>query len=116
MTATPIPRSLALTLYGDMDVSVLDELPPGRQPITTKIYYEKKRDDAYEFLRAELDKGRQAYVVCPLIEESAMLDLNTAIAVQEYLTQLFSDRQVGLIHDQLKKEDRQSHKGGCRDG
>ena len=107
MTATPIPRSLALTLYGDMDVSVLDELPPGRQPITTKIYYENKRDDAYEFLRKELDKGRQAYVVCPLIEESAMLDLNTAIAVQEHLTQLFPERIVGLVHGKLKKEDRQ---------
>lgn len=108
MTATPIPRSLALTLYGDMDVSVLDELPPGRQPITTKLYYENKRDEAYEFLRDELDKGRQAYVVCPLIEESALLDLNTAIAVQEYLTQIFPDRKVGLIHGKLKKEERQN--------
>lgn len=107
MTATPIPRSLALTLYGDMDVSVLDELPPGRQPISTKIYYENKRDDAYEFLRKELDKGRQAYVVCPLIEESAVLDLNTVIAVQEHLTQLFPERKVGLIHGKLKKEERQ---------
>lgn len=107
MTATPIPRSLALTLYGDMDVSVLDELPPGRQPITTKRYYENKRDEAYDFLRKELDKGRQAYVVCPLIEESETLDLNTAIAVREYLTQMFPERKVGLIHGKLKKEERQ---------
>lgn len=108
MTATPIPRSLALTLYGDMDISILDEMPPGRQPITTKLYTEKTRDQAYRFLRREIDKGRQAYVVCPLIEESETRDLKTAIEVQEYLQkELFPDLVVRLIHGKIKKEERQ---------
>lgn len=108
MTATPIPRSLALTLYGEMDVSFLDEFPPGRQPIATKIFYEPKRDQAYAFLRQETDKGRQAFVVCPLIEESEVLDLKTAIEVQEYLqNQLFPDLTICLLHGKMKKEERQ---------
>lgn len=108
MTATPIPRSLALTLYGEMDVSFLDEFPPGRQPITTKLFYEPKRDQAYAILRQEADKGRQAFVVCPLIEESETLDLKTAIEVQEYLqNQLFPDLTIRLIHGKMKKEERQ---------
>jgi ATP-dependent DNA helicase RecG len=109
MTATPIPRSLALTLYGEMDVSFLDEFPPGRQPIVTQIFYEPKRDQAYEVLRQEADKGRQAFVVCPLIEESETLDLKTAIEVQEYLqNQLFPDLTIRLIHGKMKKEERQA--------
>ncbi|VAX29766.1 ATP-dependent DNA helicase RecG [hydrothermal vent metagenome] len=108
MTATPIPRSLALTLYGEMDVSLLDEFPPGRQPIATKIFFEPKRDRAYAVLREETDKGRQAFVVCPLIEESETLDLKTAIEVQEYLqNQLFPDLTISLIHGKMKKEERQ---------
>ncbi|MFQ5444015.1 MAG: ATP-dependent DNA helicase RecG, partial [Nitrospinales bacterium] len=108
MTATPIPRSLALTLYGDMDISILDEMPPGRQPITTKLYTEKTREQAYRFLRREIFKGRQAYVVCPLIEESETRDLKTAIEVQEYLQkELFPDLVVRLIHGKIKKEERQ---------
>jgi len=107
MTATPIPRSLALTLYGEMDVSFLDEFPPGRQPITTQIFFEPKRDQAYAILRDETDKGRQAFVVCPLIEESETLDLKTAIEVQEYLqNQLFPDLTIRLIHGKMKKEER----------
>ena len=72
MTATPIPRTLALTVYGDLDVSLLDELPPGRKEIRTKVYYDQKgsRERAYEAVRKELEKGRQAYVVYPMIEES----------------------------------------------
>lgn len=108
MTATPIPRSLALTLYGEMDVSFLDEFPPGRQPIVTKIFYEPKRDQAYALLRQEADQGRQAFVVCPLIEESETLDLKTAIEVQEYLqNQLFPDLTIRLMHGKMKKEERQ---------
>ncbi len=108
MTATPIPRSLALTLYGEMDVSFLDEFPPGRQPIATRIFYEPKRDQAYALLRAEAEQGRQAFVVCPLIEESETLDLKTAIEVQEYLqNQLFPDLKIQLIHGKMKKEERQ---------
>ena len=75
MTATPIPRSLALTLYGDMNVSFLDEFPPGRIPIETKLFYEDSRNTAYTLLEKEITEGRQAYVVCPLIEESESIDL-----------------------------------------
>ena len=108
MTATPIPRSLALTLYGEMDVSFLDEFPPGRQPIATQLFFEPKRDQAYAILREEADKGRQVFVVCPLIEESEVLDLKTAIEVQETLqNQLFPDLTICLLHGKMKKEERQ---------
>jgi len=107
MTATPIPRSLAMTLYGDMDVSVIDEMPPGRQPIQTKRYYESQRDKAYNFLKKEIAKGRQAYVVCPLIEESDTRDLKTVLEVYEDLQKRFPEGTVALIHGRLKKEERQ---------
>ncbi len=108
MTATPIPRSLALTLYGEMDVSFLDELPPGRKPITTQIYYGEKRDQAYARLSEEVKQGRQAYVVCPLIEESETLELKAAIDVHDYLKERwFPDGGLALIHGKLKKEERQ---------
>jgi ATP-dependent DNA helicase RecG len=108
MTATPIPRSLALTLYGEMDVSFLDEFPPGRQPITTRLFFASKRDQAYAVLRQEADKGRQAFVVCPLIEESETLDLKTAMEVQESLqNEYFPDLTIRLIHGKMKKEERQ---------
>ena len=108
MTATPIPRSLALTLYGEMDVSLLDEIPPGRQAIETQVFYEPGREKAYALLKKEMNRGRQAYVVCPLIEESELVDLKTAMEVQEYLQKdLFPDRNICLIHGKLKKEERQ---------
>jgi ATP-dependent DNA helicase RecG len=107
MTATPIPRSLAMTLYGDMDVSVIDEMPPGRQAIQTKRYYESQRDKSYAFLKKEVKKGRQAYVVCPLIEESETMDLKTVLEVYEDLQKRFPDVTVALIHGKLKKEERQ---------
>lgn len=74
MSATPIPRSLALVMFGDLDLSIIDELPPGRQPVTTRIVSEEKREAMYGFLRKELEAGRQAYVVCPLVEESENAD------------------------------------------
>ena len=108
MTATPIPRSLALTLYGEMDVSFLDEFPPGRHPIATRIFSPAKRDQAYSIMRKEIDKGRQAFVVCPLIEESETLDLKTAMEVQESLqNEYFPDLNIRLIHGKMKKEERQ---------
>ncbi len=107
MTATPIPRSLALTLYGDMAVSVLDEMPPGRQPITTRRFYDNRRSEAYAFLAQEVKKGRQAYVVCPLIEESETRDLKTVMDTRDYLQELFPELKLGLIHGRLKKEERQ---------
>ena len=87
MSATPIPRTLALILYGDLDVSVVDELPPGRTPVATRVVPEEKRSDMYGFLRSEVSKGRQAYVVCPLVEDSeAMEDVRSAQATYEELT------------------------------
>jgi ATP-dependent DNA helicase RecG len=102
MTATPIPRTLALTLYGDLDVSVLDELPPGRRPVITKARTDSKRAQIYEFLRQEIAAGRQAYVVYPLVEESEALDLKAATDMAAHLARdVFPDLTVGLIHGRL---------------
>jgi ATP-dependent DNA helicase RecG len=105
MTATPIPRTLAMTVYGDLDVSIIDELPPGRLPVITKLYYDNRRDEAYEVIRRELRAGRQAYVVYPLIEESEKMDLRAATAMAEHLRQdIFPEFRVGLLHGRLKSE------------
>jgi ATP-dependent DNA helicase RecG len=105
VTATPIPRTLALTLYGDLDVSVLDELPPGRQRITTAWRSEGKRREIYEFIRKELAEGRQAYVVYPLVEETETRDLKAATAMAgELATDVFPEHRVGLIHGRLPFE------------
>jgi len=102
MTATPIPRTLALTLYGDLDVSVLDQLPPGRTPILTKVRYEPTRERIYEFVRDELKAGRQAYVVCPLVEETEASDLKAATEMAERLQAgPFKAFRVGLVHGRL---------------
>jgi len=102
MTATPIPRTLALTLYGDLDVSVLDELPPGRRPVVTVARGEGKRRQIYDFLRAQISEGRQVYVVCPLVEESEVSDLRAATEMAERLQRdVFSERRVGLLHGRL---------------
>jgi ATP-dependent DNA helicase RecG len=102
MTATPIPRTLALTLYGDLDVSVLDQLPPGRTPIRTEARPESARGRIYEFIRTELRAGRQAYVVCPLVEETEASDLKAATEMAERLqTGPFKDFRVGLVHGRL---------------
>ena len=107
MTATPIPRSLALTFYGDMDVSFLDEFPPGRQAITTQVFYEKQQNKAYEIMETELKLGRQVFVVCPLIEESEVMDLKAAVTVFESIQDRFPEFNACLIHGKLKKEERQ---------
>jgi ATP-dependent DNA helicase RecG len=102
MTATPIPRTLALTLYGDLDVSVLDELPPGRKPIRTEARGEGKRPQIYKFLHDQVAEGRQVYVVYPLIEESEAIDLKAATDMARRLqTEVFPDRVVGLLHGRL---------------
>ena len=102
MTATPIPRSLAMTLYGDLHVSLMRERPPGRQPITTKMVREKDRDKVYARMRDEISAGRQCYVVYPLVEESEKLDLKDAVTGHETVSAAFPDVQVELIHGRMK--------------
>jgi ATP-dependent DNA helicase RecG len=102
MTATPIPRTLALTIYGDLEVSVIDELPPGRRPIATHARTEAKRREIYKFLRDEIAAGRQVYVVYPLVEESEALDLKAATDMARHLAEdVFPDLTVGLMHGRL---------------
>ena len=109
MTATPIPRTLAMTLYGDLSVSVIDELPPGRKPIQTYHYYENKRQALNGFLYKQLKAGRQIYVVYPLIEESEKMDLQNATEGFEYFRETFPEFKVSLVHGRLKaiEKDRQ---------
>lgn len=104
MTATPIPRTLAMTLYGDLDVSVIDELPPGRKPITTLHAFDKKRLEVFHFIEKELEKGRQAYVVYPLISESEKFDYRDLEAGFEQLNNYFLPKgyPVGMVHGKLK--------------
>ncbi|GFE50138.1 ATP-dependent DNA helicase RecG [Roseobacter cerasinus] len=101
MTATPIPRSLSLAQYGDMDISVLDEKPPGRQPIKTAMISTERMDEVIERLRAVISQGRQCYWVCPLVEESEVLDLTAADARFKHLRAALGDGQVGLVHGQM---------------
>ncbi|MEO1449972.1 MAG: ATP-dependent DNA helicase RecG, partial [Bacteroidota bacterium] len=107
MTATPIPRTLAMTVYGDVDVSVIDELPPGRKPIDTQVYNEKKRLEVFGFIRRELQKGRQAYVVYPLVEESEKLDLLAVEKGMELMQRAFPEYQVGIVHGRQKADDKE---------
>ncbi len=107
MTATPIPRTLALTLYGDLDVSVLDELPPGRRPVKTVARTETKRPEIYAFLREQVREGRQVYVVYPLVEESEAVDLKAATDMARHLARdVFPDLTVGLLHGRLGFEEK----------
>jgi ATP-dependent DNA helicase RecG len=106
MSATPIPRTLAMTYYADLDVSVIDELPPGRKPITTKVVKASRRDEVIGGLQSWLSKGLQAYWVCPLIEESEALQLQTAVESFEQLTQALPQFKVGLVHGRLKAEEK----------
>jgi ATP-dependent DNA helicase RecG len=105
MTATPIPRTLALTIYGDLEVSVIDELPPGRKPVSTRVFHEGERHQAYRLLKDHLDRGHQAYVVYPLVEESEKLDLKAATSMAEELaTGAFKDYAVALLHGRMKSD------------
>ena len=108
MTATPIPRTLALILYGDLDISIIDELPPGRKPIETLAIEKRKRESYYmSKVRSEIEKGRQVYVVCPLVEESETLDLKSASEVHDELRyDFFKDLRVGLLHGKMKASEK----------
>ena len=117
MSATPIPRSLALTMYGDLDVSTLDERPAGRVPITTVMRAESGRAKVYTFIRREIEEGRQAYVVYPVIEESEKTDLKAATTEYEHLaTVVFPDRRVALLHGRIPQEERDTIMRAFRDG
>jgi ATP-dependent DNA helicase RecG len=108
MSATPIPRTLALTLYGDLDISILSELPKGRTPITTELVAEDKRNQVYQFIAEQIKSGRQAFVVCPLIEESDTLGVKSAQAEYEKLSKnIFPNLNIGLMHGKLKPTDKE---------
>ncbi len=102
MSATPIPRTLSMGYYADLDVTVIDEMPPGRTPVLTKLFSEERRDEVILRIRDSCAEGAQAYWVCPLIEESEALQLKTAIETFETIRDTFPDLKVGLVHGRLK--------------
>ena len=120
MSATPIPRTLSLILYGDLDLSVVDELPPGRIPVRTRIIPEQKREAMYGFIRKEAEQGHQTYVVCPLVgdEEDAqgMMDVPSASAMQRELEEKLKPLSVGLIHGRMKKQQKEDTLTAFREG
>ncbi|MGQ9818092.1 MAG: ATP-dependent DNA helicase RecG [bacterium] len=116
LSATPIPRTLALTLYGDLDISTLTEKPPGRGKIITKLYLENEKNSVYRFINGELQKGRQAFVVCPIIEKSEKLELKSATEVYNEICKLFPDYSVGLIHGRLGTQERLKIMSDFRNG
>jgi len=116
MTATPIPRSLTLTVYGDLDLSVIDELPPGRKEVKTYFMPSSQKERVYRFVRQELKAGRQAFVVCPLIDESDHLDVEAAVLRYEELLREFSEFNVALLHGRLKIEEKERVMNSFRRG
>lgn len=108
MSATPIPRTLAMTFYADLDVSVIDELPPGRTPVLTRLIDDSRRDEVISRIHAAAKQGRQVYWVCPLIEESETLELQNAVETHEHLTQALTGLNVGLLHGRMKPAEKQA--------
>jgi ATP-dependent DNA helicase RecG len=109
MTATPIPRTLAMTIYGDLDVSLIDEMPPGRMPVETKVFPESGRARVYRIVEEEVKKGRQAFIVYPLVEESEKLDLKDATRMAEHLQkEVFPDFRIGLLHGRMKSDEKEA--------
>ncbi|MFW5831908.1 MAG: ATP-dependent DNA helicase RecG, partial [Prolixibacteraceae bacterium] len=104
MTATPIPRTLAMTVYGDLDVSVIDELPPGRKPVQTMHFFESRRKQLYKFLHQQIEKGTQVYIVYPLISESEKMDLKNLEEGYRHITEAFPDVKVSMVHGRMKPE------------
>lgn len=115
MTATPIPRSLAMTVYGDLDISAITEMPKGRQPIVTRVTYQSKRAQVVGFIKDHLEKGRQAYIIFPLVEESEKIDLKSAITEYEKLKNDFAGFRVGLLHGRMKNEEKDAVMADFRD-
>jgi ATP-dependent DNA helicase RecG len=116
MTATPIPRTLAMTVYGDLDVSVIDELPPGRKPIQTLHFYENRRKQVYEFIREQVTIGRQVYIVYPLIKESEKLDLKNVENGYELLKQVFPRYSISMVHGKMKPSDKDAEMALFKEG
>ncbi|HJX69910.1 MAG TPA: ATP-dependent DNA helicase RecG [Dehalococcoidia bacterium] len=117
MTATPIPRTLALTLYGDLDLSVIDQLPPGRREIETKWLNPKQREGAYAFLRQKIAQGRQAFIICPLIEESESIEARAAtVEYQRLSKEVFPDLRLGLLHGRMPAAEKEETMRCFRDG
>lgn len=117
MTATPIPRTLALTLYGDLDLSIIDEMPPGRQPIQTRWLTPRERERAYTFIRAQIEKGRQAFIICPLVEESENSEAKSAVEEHQRLQkQVFPRLKLGLLHGRLSSDEKEAAMKAFRDG
>ncbi|MBC8249792.1 MAG: ATP-dependent DNA helicase RecG, partial [Anaerolineales bacterium] len=117
MSATPIPRSLALTIYGDLDISVIDELPPGRREIKTRWLLPRERERAYSFLRSQIEKGRQAFVICPLVEESEKIEAKSAVEEYRRLQKMiFPDLKLGLLHGRLKGAEKEAVMGAFKRG
>ena len=109
MTATPIPRTLAMTIYGDLDISLIDEMPPGRMPVDTKVFLESGRARVYRIVEEEVRKGRQAFVVYPLVEESEKLDLKDATQMAEHLQkEVFPDFRIGLLHGRMRSDEKEA--------
>jgi ATP-dependent DNA helicase RecG len=108
MSATPIPRSLALSLYGDLDLSILDEMPPGRQEIKTRWLRPSERERAYSFVRSQVESGRQAFIICPLVEESDKIDAKSAVVEHERLQkEIFPDLKLDLLHGRMKPSEKE---------
>ena len=108
MTATPIPRTLAMTLYGDLDVSVIDELPPGRKPVYTEHRYDTQRASLYQFMRNQINAGRQVYIVYPLIKESEKLDLKNLEDGYRTICEVFPEYAVSMVHGRLKPAEKEA--------
>ena len=109
MTATPIPRTLAMTIYGDLDVSIIDEMPPGRMPVETRVFMESTRGKVYRIVEEEVRKGRQAFIVYPLVEESEKLDLKDATQMAGHLQkEVFPDFRIGLLHGRMKSDEKEA--------
>ena len=116
MTATPIPRTLAMTVYGDLDCSVIDEIPPHRNPVMTRLLTESQKPLIYEALSSEVRKGRQVFVVYPLIEESENSDLKSALMGREALEKMFPHFRIGLVHGKMKATERESVMASFKNG
>ncbi len=116
MTATPIPRSLALTVYGDLDLSVIDEMPPGRIPVGTFVLTPRERERAYSLIRSQVEEGRQVFIIYPLIEESESINSPAAVSEHEHIqNDIFPMFQVGLLHGRMKPEEKETVMQSFRD-